>query len=129
MPSVGACCGCCPDCPSRPGGGGEALRGNWGWQQMRTGPVPAVGASTQQDGGAQEQAIFSNHQKLALVTVIGALPWSSAPAHLLHHPAETDVHHVSCCQCPPCSACTPWWSAHIIAIGFSVVLLFGIFAY
>ncbi|EPQ11985.1 3-hydroxyacyl-CoA dehydratase 2 [Myotis brandtii] len=49
--------------------------------------VPAVGASAGWDRSAQEQRIFSNHQRLAPMTATSAPPWSGAPAHLLHHPA------------------------------------------
>ncbi|KAK1332049.1 hypothetical protein QTO34_007730 [Cnephaeus nilssonii] len=93
-----------PDCPSGAGGGGEALRGNQGrqlpltpadgaerWGQHQ---VAAVGASAGWGCGAQEQRIFSNHQRFAPMTVTGTPPWSGTPAHLLHHPAAADACHV-----------------------------------
>ncbi|ELK36877.1 TBC1 domain family member 23 [Myotis davidii] len=53
---------------------------------------------------AQEQRIFSNHQRLSPMTVTSTPPWSGTPAHLLHHPPRG--------RCPPCFTHAPWWSAH-----------------
>ncbi|EPQ12079.1 Zinc finger protein 416 [Myotis brandtii] len=53
-------------------------------QQVHVGLVLAAGASTR-----WEQRIFSNHQRLVLMTATDAPPWSGAPIHLLHHPATS----------------------------------------
>nr|KAF6341487.1 hypothetical protein mMyoMyo1_011906 [Myotis myotis] len=66
---------------------------NWGQGQqwVREGLVPSAGVSTRQDCGAWEQRIFSNHQRLALMTTTGAPPWSGAPTHLLYHLTAADT--------------------------------------
>ncbi|ELK33538.1 Parathyroid hormone 2 receptor [Myotis davidii] len=69
----------------------------WCWQRVQMGLTPAAGASAGRDCGSErEQRIFSNHQRLALMTVTCAPPWSGAPAYLLHHPTVADTHHVPC---------------------------------
>lgn len=65
--------------------------------------APAAGVSAGQDSGTKEQSMFNNHQRLAPMTVTGALPWSGVPAHLLHHPTLASAPHVPrsapCCRC------------------------------
>ncbi|EPQ15067.1 5-hydroxytryptamine receptor 1F [Myotis brandtii] len=65
-------------------------------QLVRVRLTLAAGASARWDSSTLEQRIFSNHQRLAPMTVTGALPWSRAPAHLLHHLAMANAHHVLC---------------------------------
>nr|KAF6358524.1 hypothetical protein mPipKuh1_010346 [Pipistrellus kuhlii] len=68
----------------------------WHWHQqwVQVGPAPAASASTGWDCSIQEQIIFNNHQRLIPMIATGTLPWSGIPAHLLHHPAVVNAHHV-----------------------------------
>ncbi|ELK33049.1 Deoxyguanosine kinase, mitochondrial [Myotis davidii] len=61
--------------------------------QVQAGLVLAAGVSTRQDRGLLEQRTFSNQQRLTLMTATGTLPWSGAPAHLLHHPSMASACH------------------------------------
>ncbi|KAK1344015.1 hypothetical protein QTO34_014573 [Cnephaeus nilssonii] len=92
--------------------------------------MPAAGASTGRDCGAQEQRIFSNHQRLTPMTATGAPPWSDVPAHHLavaKVPAmfrallpAADTHHVP--HAPPSAQASagpgylslgqPWAAGH-----------------
>ncbi|EPQ05660.1 Serine/threonine-protein kinase SRPK2 [Myotis brandtii] len=68
---------------------------DWEWcrLQVRAGLALAAGVSAGRDHGTREQRIFSNHQRLTLMTVTGAPPWSGTPSHLLHHPAVANASH------------------------------------
>nr|KAF6343091.1 hypothetical protein mPipKuh1_010798 [Pipistrellus kuhlii] len=57
------------------------------------------GQCQQQDCGAWDQKFFINLQRLALITVTGAPPWSGIPAHLPHHP--TMAMPTMFCALPP----------------------------
>lgn len=69
-PAAGESNSSCPDHPSGEGGGGETLKGNWGWQPLipvalalkvgvsRAGT--AASARARRDCGMQVQRIFSN---------------------------------------------------------------------
>nr|KAF6270259.1 hypothetical protein mPipKuh1_007993 [Pipistrellus kuhlii] len=80
----------CPQhCRVRGGEGGLCVR--------EPATAPETGSSTGRDCGVQEQRIFSNHQRLAPMTVTSTPPWSGAPAYLLHHPA---ICSTLCCLLP-----------------------------
>ncbi|KAK1337126.1 hypothetical protein QTO34_001748 [Cnephaeus nilssonii] len=58
--------------------------------------VLAAGTSAGWDRGMWEQRIFSNHQRLILMTATGILPWSGTLTRLFHHPAVANACHVPC---------------------------------
>ncbi|KAK1334532.1 hypothetical protein QTO34_005538 [Cnephaeus nilssonii] len=79
VPAAGTSSGSCPITPQE--------------QEEVEKPSGAIGASSCSHLLLWHRTrIFSNLQRLVPMTATSTLPWSGAPAHLLHHPAVADVH-------------------------------------
>nr|KAF6369059.1 hypothetical protein mMyoMyo1_010464 [Myotis myotis] len=89
-------------------------------QRVQVGLASTAGVSAGWDHNVWEQRIFSNHQRLTSMIATSALPCLAPP-----FTCSTILPRLT----PPYSMHAPWWSAHVIVTGCSVVLPFGLFAF